>query len=60
MTDSGGALKIPNEEEEERMRKAAEGSQKRRQAAKKEREMKELAEKAGKDSQGRRKGCSSS
>lgn len=56
MTDSGGALKIPNEEEEERMRKAAEESQKRREEAKKKREMRELTEAAGKDSQGRRKG----
>jgi len=59
MTDSGGALKIPNEEEE-RMRRAAEESQKRREAAKKEREMRGLMDKSGKDSQGRRKGGSSS
>jgi hypothetical protein len=60
MTDSGGFIKIPTAEEEERMRKAAEESQKKREEAQKKREALEMAVKAGESSQGKRKGNSSS
>jgi hypothetical protein len=42
MTSSGSFVKVPTDEEEERIRKAAEDSQKRREEAKKKREMEEL------------------
>jgi hypothetical protein len=54
MTDSGGFIKIPKDEEEKNMTEAGKDSQKRRQEAKKKREMEELTKKTGEDSQKRR------
>ncbi|KAK2804332.1 hypothetical protein FQN50_006623 [Emmonsiellopsis sp. PD_5] len=54
MTESGGFIKVPTDEEEEFMRKSAEESQKRREEARKQREMEEIMKKAGEDSQKRR------
>lgn len=56
MTDSGSFIRVPNAEEEERMRKAAEASQKKREEARKNREIKEATRKAGEASQERRRG----
>jgi hypothetical protein len=57
MTDSGGFVKVPTDEETKRMEEAARKSQERREQAKKEREAREAretAEAAGKRSQERR------
>jgi len=54
MTDSGGFIKIPKPDEEERMRKAADESQKRREEARKRREAEESMKEAGESSQKRR------
>lgn len=56
MTDSGGDLKIPRDVDLDMMKGAVESTEKKRARLKKEREMRELAEKAGKDSQNRRGG----
>ncbi|KAH7317228.1 hypothetical protein BKA65DRAFT_557427 [Rhexocercosporidium sp. MPI-PUGE-AT-0058] len=45
MTDNDGFVKVPSDEEEERMRKVAEESQRKREAARKKREMEEAMKK---------------
>ncbi|KAI9710766.1 MAG: hypothetical protein M1820_002599 [Bogoriella megaspora] len=54
MTESGSFIKVPTDEEEKRMREAAEASRQKREEAKKQREALKAAEKAGKASQERR------
>ncbi|KID83872.1 hypothetical protein MGU_08844 [Metarhizium guizhouense ARSEF 977] len=54
MTNSGGFVKIPTDEEQKRMDEAARMSREKRDAAKKAREAREAAEAAGKKSQERR------
>lgn len=55
MTDSGGFIKVPNDKEEEQMQNSADNSKAKREAARKEREARELMEKAGESSRSRRK-----
>lgn len=54
MTSSGGAIRIPTDEEEKRMDEAARQSRDRREKAKKAREARATTEAAGKASQERR------
>ena len=54
MTSSGGAIRIPTDEEEKRMEEAARESRDRREKAKKAREARTATEAAGKASQERR------
>ncbi|GAB7357567.1 hypothetical protein MBLNU459_g0078t1 [Dothideomycetes sp. NU459] len=52
----GNFIKVPTDEEESRMRKAAEESQRKREEARKKREMEEAMAKAGHASQEKRRG----
>lgn len=54
MTDSGGFVKVPTDEEAKRMEDAARQSRERREQSRKEREARQAAEAAARKSQERR------